>query len=373
MVAASHSLGYTTSFTQEKKKDRTKRTAHQMASFSRGFGPRLLLLVRQQAPCECPAMQARQLLRARFSTSRLLQKAVKTSRPAAPKTASNAASKPILRKTASAVPGTTVSATAPAQATRPSSYAEQLALRGRTLLYESPSHFWFRVGCFTSATFCVSYTVYQYWTVILHPPEGLMWWIPHAFSVILVFMAGMGAYFVMGAGRIVRTIEAVPAAAVAKQLASGTTASPIYIEVSTRRMAPFLPPKKHLLLPEEVQLPFRMYSVFSASKASGLPAGQQRPVGLAERVRAERAAMEARLAEREYIRDHILTVPFRDARRAFGTAWAGIKRSFNREGFARIRLGNREYKMDVTGGWALDDGRAMDRLLPIRPNALRTR
>ncbi|AEO57587.1 hypothetical protein MYCTH_2303908 [Thermothelomyces thermophilus ATCC 42464] len=346
-----------------------------MASFPRGFGPRLLLLVRQQAPCDCAATQARQLLRARFSTSRLLQKAVKTARPAAaPKTTPNAASKPTLPKASSAaVPGTTVSA-APAQAARPSSYAEQLALRGRTLLYESPSHFWFRAGCFSSATFCVSYTVYQYWTVILHPPEGLMWWIPHAFGAILVFMAGMGAYFVMGAGRIVRSIEAVPAAAVAKQLASGTTAttSPIYIEVATRRMAPFMPPKKHLLPPEEVQLPFRMYSVFSAARAPELPVGQ-RPMGLAERVRAERAAREARLAERKYTMDHILTAPFRDARKAFGTAWSGIKRSFHREGFAKIRLGKQEYKMDVTGGWALDDGRAMDRLLPIRPNAMRTR
>ncbi|KAL2156016.1 hypothetical protein VTH82DRAFT_760 [Thermothelomyces myriococcoides] len=351
-----------------------------MASLPRGFGPRLLLLVRQQAPCECTSIQARHLLRARFSTSHFLQKAVKTARPAAPKTTPNAGSKPIIApKTSSAVPGTTtVSAATPTQAVRPSSYAEQLALRGRTLLYESPSHFWFRAGCFSSATFCISYTVYQYWTVILHPPEGLMWWIPHAFGAILVFMAGMGAYFVMGAGRIVRSIEAVPAAAVAKQLAASstgaTTTSPIYIEVATRRIAPFLPPKKHLLPPEEVQLPFRMYSVFSASRTSELATGgAQRPMSLAERVRAERAAREAKRAERQYTMDHILTAPFRDARKAFGIAWAGIKRSFHREGFAKIRLGKQEYKMDVTGGWALDDGRAMDRLLPIRPNALRTR
>ncbi|KAL2144589.1 hypothetical protein VTI28DRAFT_8908 [Corynascus sepedonium] len=372
-----------------------------MASFSRGgFGPRLFLLVRQQqSPCECAAAQARQLLRARFSTSRLLQKATnKTTRsatrvasqtkpvsPATPKATPHAVPKPAPLKASPGVGAATTTATAAARGVaRPSSYAEQLALRGRTLLYESPSHFWFRAGCFSSATFCVSYTVYQYWTVILHPPEGLMWWIPHAFGAILVFMAGMGAYFVMGAGRIVRSIEAVPASAVvaAKQLTGKTvtSTSPIYIEVATRRMAPFVPAKRHLLLPEEVQLPFRMYGVFSpdSQSSAGLPGHnhhqqQRRPMSLAERVRAERAAREAKEAERKYTMDHLLTAPFRDARKAFGTAWSGIKRSFSRDGFAKIQLGKQEYKMDVTGGWALDDGRAMDRLLAIRPNAMRAR
>ncbi|SPQ22317.1 538bcd3d-707c-42df-9960-7c0248b12455 [Thermothielavioides terrestris] len=343
------------------------------ASLSLAFRPRLLLLVRPQpAPCKCAATQARLLFRARFSTSRLLQKIARPSRPAP---------KPAAKPAAPAGPKTAPARTAPAavagsatsQAARlPSTYAEQLAQRGRTLLYEAPSHFWFRAGCFSSATFCVSYTVYQYWTVILHPPEGLMWWVPHAFGLILVFMAGMGTYFVLGAGRIVRSIEAVPTAAAAKRIAAGGAAQtpPIYIEVATRRAVPFMPPKKMLFAPEEVQLPFRMYTLYAARNGADAAAGQ-RPLGLAERVRAERAAREARTAARKYAMDHILTAPFRDAAKAFGTAWAGIKRSFHREGFAKIKLGKEEYKLDVTGGWALDDGRAMDRLLPVRPNALR--
>jgi hypothetical protein len=220
----------------------------------------------------------------------------------------------------------------------------------------------------------VSYTVYQYWTIILHPPEGLYWWIPHAYGVILIAMAGMAAYFVMGAGRVVRSIEAVPAAAVAKQLlaskaVAGGVQSPIWIEVATRRMAPFMPAKKTLLLPEEVQLPFRMYSVFGVA---GPEAAGQKPMGYVEKVRAERAEREARIAARKFTMDHIMTAPFRDAGKAFGTAFAGIRRSFNREGFVKINLGKQTYKLDVTdGGWALDNGRAMDRLLPVRPNAMR--
>jgi hypothetical protein len=289
---------------------------------------------------------------------------VKTVLKSKPKPAAPPAPKP---KAAPVLSAATTQAAA-----HPATYAEQLALKGRTLLYESPSHFWFRAGCFSSATFCVSYTVYQYWTVVLHPPEGLMWWIPHAFGAILLFMSGMGAYFVMGAGRIVRSIEAVPTTA--KQLASAVaaapgaapTTTPIHIEIATLRMMPFMPPKKTILRPEEVQLPFRMYTLFAGS-------GGKPVLSMAEKVRAERAAREAKIAERKYTMDHLMTAPFRDGRKAFGTAWRGIRRSFNREGFAKIQLGKRDYKLDVTGGWALDDGRAMDRLLPVRPNALRAR
>ncbi|KAH6850307.1 hypothetical protein B0I37DRAFT_371322 [Chaetomium sp. MPI-CAGE-AT-0009] len=353
-----------------------------MASFSRGFGPQLLLIVRQQAPSECAATQARQLLCARFSTARILQKAARSHRLAnkpspkpspavAPRAAPKAAPKAV-PKAAQGKPSPILGSATAIPAAR--GYAEQLALKGRTLLYESPSHFWFRAGCFSSATFCTSYAIYQYWSVILYPPEGLMWWIPHAFGVILVFMAGMGAYFVTGAGRIVRSIEAVPAssvAAAAKQLAAGSSSSPLYIQVTTRRMAPFMPPKKHLLQPEEVVLPFRMYSVFGGEMGPG--ALGQKPMTMAERVRAERAAREARIAERKYTMDHILTAPFRDAGKAFSGAWDGIVRSFNRGGFAKIQLGKQEYKLDVTGGWALDGGRAMDRLLPVRPNTISAR
>ncbi|KAL2127678.1 hypothetical protein VTI74DRAFT_10326 [Chaetomium olivicolor] len=348
-----------------------------MASSSRGLAPRLLLLIRQPSRCNCTSPQTRQLLRAHFSTSRvLLQKPPRPYAKTVPKTTPTKPTATAPR--AAPTKPTTTRPPSPASTPRPAAattYADQLARKGRTLLYEAPSHFWFRAGCFSSGAFCVSYTVYQYWTVLLHPPEGLMWWIPHAFGAIIVFMAGMGAYFVMGAGRIVRSIEAVPAKDVVKKAVAAAAAdgavksSPIYIEVATRRIVPFAPPKKTVLLPEEVQLPFRMHSVFSAG---GLDVtGQSKPMGLAERVRAERAAREAKEAARKYTMDHIMTAPFRDASKAFGAAWSGIKRSFNREGFAKIKLGKQEYKLDVTGGWALDDGRAMDRLLSVRPNAMR--
>ncbi|KAK0630539.1 hypothetical protein B0T17DRAFT_653949 [Bombardia bombarda] len=264
---------------------------------------------------------------------------------------------------------------------QPPSYAEQLAAKGRTLLYEAPSHFWFRTSSFMSGAFCVSYTVYQYWAIYLHPPEGLYWWIPNAFAVICVFMVGMGGYFVHGTRRIVRSIEAVPARMV-KMAATGASSgaattttttprasdlarrSPVYIEVTTRRVLPFLPPKKMLYRPDEIQLPFRMQGVLEGARLRQLQ--MEQPKSLLAQVRAARAKQEQIEKERKHTLDHIMTAPFRDFAKVVGTAARGMQRAFNREGFTKLKLKDTEYKLDVSGGWALDDGRALDRLLTVK-------
>ncbi|KAK3943035.1 hypothetical protein QBC46DRAFT_378768 [Diplogelasinospora grovesii] len=292
-----------------------------------------------------------------------------------------------LKAAAAAAPKTTPAArtTAPKpnnaapllNATRkvPATFAEQLAFRGQpTLLYEAPSHFWYTFSSFAAGTFCVVYTVYQYWTVYLYPPEGLHWLVPQAFGLICMFMAGMGAYFVLGTTRIVRTLRAVPASTLTSKAAkAGAATTPIMIEVATRRLIPFLPYKKALLHPEEVQLPFRMQGVLSNGQPGGAAGAGKRLSAKAE-IEAKKAEREAKEKARQYQLDHIMTAPFRDAKRSFSLAWQGIRRSFYRDGFAKIKLGKKgqEFKLDVSGGWALDDGRAMDRLLAVRPNAMRS-
>ncbi|KAM7202331.1 hypothetical protein V8F20_004498 [Naviculisporaceae sp. PSN 640] len=256
------------------------------------------------------------------------------------------------------------------------SYVERLATKGsRTLLYEAPSHFWYRVSSFAAGAFCITYTVVQYWEVYLHPHEGLATWVPHAFGVICIFMTAMGLYFVMGTQHIVRSIEVVPRALLSKkQLTtlpkSAAAETPILIQVSMQRPFPFLPQKKKLYTPEEIQLPFRMHGVLGNLVQGQIPETPKQ-VTMVESVRAERAAREARAREIQFRRDHILTSPFRDGakvgKQVAGSVWSSIKRPFFREGFAKILLGKREYKLDISGGWALDDGRALDRLFTVRP------
>ncbi|KAK3333968.1 hypothetical protein B0T19DRAFT_142542 [Cercophora scortea] len=328
-----------------------------MAPLPTHLGPRLLLLV-QRAPCRCASTSPlspssnSQITLTRSSTRRLIQT---TPRRAAagplPKT------KPKPPKSKPPIPS---------GSTLPPSYASQLATKGRTLLYEAPSHIWYRAASFTSGAFCVSYTVYQYWSIYLHPPEGLSSWVPHAFGVICLFMGSMGAYFVLGTRRIIHRIEAVPAT-LSKIPPKGAN-HPLYIEVTSSRVIPFLPAKRTTYLPEDVVMPFRMHGVLSTAR--GKPTSQL--AALKAQV-AERAEKQARIkARQEELMNHRMTVPFRDMGKAMGTIYGGITRAFNREGFAKIKLKGQEYKLDVSGGWALDDGRAMDRLLLLRPNAMKS-
>lgn len=204
----------------------------------------------------------------------------------------------------------------------------------------------------------------------------MTWWLPHAYGLICVFMASVGVYFFMGTARIIRSIDACSVSsllaankgklpkALARAAGEGAQ-SPIYIEVETQRMVPFLPRRKIQVWPDQVQLPFRMADAVAVQQGGNGVAGKA-PMTLKAQVEAAKAEREAKEAARKYTMDHLLTAPFRDAKKGASTMWQGIARAFHREGFAKLTVGNWTYKLDVTGGWALDNGRAMDRILPVK-------
>ncbi|KAH8880707.1 hypothetical protein GQ53DRAFT_736406 [Thozetella sp. PMI_491] len=325
-----------------------------MSTF-RGFRPHVLVLL-QKIPCRCGPQQpgpAQILLRGQIS-SRFFQTAARF----------RAAARPAGLTRAAAANGT-----GKATQGRIVSYAQQLADKGgKTLLYEAPSHFWFNFSSFTTATFCVTYAVYHYWASILHPPEDIAWWVPHGFAVICVFMAAMGMYFVAAASRIVRTIEAVPTHMLKTTSTPkpGAPRVPVHLEVSVRRVIPFMSPKRIVALPQEVRMPFRMQSLFQ-----GLYHGDS-PLSRKEQVKMARAELERQEAARKHTMDNIMTAPFRDASRGVRGAWQGIQRSLTGEGFAKIKVKNEQYKLDIYGCWALDNGRALDRLVAVRPNEMKS-
>lgn len=91
------------------------------------------------------------------------------------------------------------------------------------------------------------------------------------------------------------------------------------------------------------------------------------PAGAAaQKTAAERRAEEARRkAARQYELDHIMTAPFRDGARAAGTVMAGIRRGITGEGFAPLIVNGVKYKLDITSAYALDEGRALDRVVRV--------
>ena len=66
--------------------------------------------------------------------------------------------------------------------------------------------------------------------------------------------------------------------------------------------------------------------------------------------------------------DNLLTAPFRDAGKGATTVFESIKRGLTGEGFAPIEIKGHKFKLDIINAYALEDGRAMDRIVKIIEN-----
>ena len=265
-----------------------------------------------------------------------------------------------------------------------STYAEQLGLRSApTLLYQAPSHTWYRVITISLGVSFISYSVLNYWDIYLNAPKDIVWWVPYAFAGICAFMAAFGAYMFRGTHGIVRTIQAVPTARI-QQLCGSSAASqaaaliqtagltpataPIVLKLKVGRMVPVLPPRRRYVLPGALVLPTRLAAAGLSESATGAFGAKPAAVpSLKDRVLSRRAEEERKRAAREYEMNHLMTAPFRHAGQGASTAWKHVMRAFSHEGFMRAteQATGKRHKIDITGGWALDNGRALDRLVTV--------
>lgn len=353
-----------------------------MASCSRGYGygrDMLLLLPRSAStpsclqPCATRILHARRTIRATraFETSAYLyakQKPAPT--PVEQKPAPKKPSPRILpyRAKPKATPPTP--AEAASAASRPAgaalSVAQRLAQRGgRTVLYEAPSHFWLRASGLSASLFCMGYVGVHYSTIMAHPPEGLAWWVPHAFVPILLAMGYFSGHFALSTINIVSSITAVPRSSLPRSYLTGgvakksvreerslvaLNASPVALEVAVTPLVPLLPPRKIVVAPEEVLLPFKMQST---------------PVGRAAAGAVGAGALEAPRRDGDVMSR--IAAPFEALGRAVRGPFSGIVRGLTREGFAKIQIKGEKYKIDVLGGKLLDEGKILDHLVAYRP------
>ncbi len=174
-------------------------------------------------------------------------------------------------------------------------------------------------------------------------------------------MALAGGYFLLGPAWIIRKITAMPhpalkaAGTVSPNLAKNATPE-LQIEVELRKMLPipFFPARKMSVRPEEIQIRHVLAKPEVKRTALELKAIQMQEV----------AKKEAAL---EYERTHVMSAPLRHLSRAFFDLFTGIRRAWTREGFTDIYVKGYRYKLDVSGGWVLESGRALDRLVKIKP------
>ncbi|RDW71264.1 hypothetical protein BP6252_07827 [Coleophoma cylindrospora] len=230
------------------------------------------------------------------------------------------------------------------------SYAAQLAQKSSpVLLYQAPSHTLYKISCYGGSVFCFVYAAWNFNAHYLNADPGLAPWVPIAFGGICFLMAGVGGWLVLGPARIVHKITAVPQKAVS---ANGQPS--LMIEVELRKMfpIPFFSARKLLVKPDEVKLPNSFSPIVSRKSASELA--------------AERKAAEQKLKEfREYEDTHVMTRPFRHMKQGAGEFFQALRQAWTREGFWSLGVKEQRYKLDVSRGWVLDGGRALERVLTV--------
>lgn len=236
-----------------------------------------------------------------------------------------------------------------------STYASQLAAKGKeTTLYEAPSHTWYTIGSLCTASFCFVYAGYNSLFHILYLPHDIAFWVPYAYAFLCTVTAAMGTYFFLGPAKLIAYIKAVPATEelLKKTKTKVASESNLLVEVGIRRPIFGFGPRKVYVAPREIVM----------RKKLSAP--------LMTYTRGELEEMERKLKQKteeeiRYDKAHLMTAPFRQTGRAFRELFYATRRIMSKEGLANIKVGKRMYHIDVSGGWALEDGRAIDRLVAI--------
>jgi hypothetical protein len=340
-----------------------------MSSFSRGVFPR------HQLPCAIRLLNTclpHSTCNSRFFSSTILQQAVtkprKTSIPElVTSTYAKAANKPAFQDVRPSPLPKHIPQSAPP--TYSKLFADSLASKGRpTIIYQAPSHFALIFCSYSGALFCFGYAAFSFWSNTLYPPPDLAKWVPIAYGGISFMMACFGGWLILSPTRLIKSITAIPtkglqsnfgatkghakaAKALTRQISNPTKPDLILeVELRKRFLLPFMP-KRHISAPP---------SEFSLSS----PLDPVSPTLTREQLLdAEMRAKAERQKVIDYDKAHIWSTPFREISRGLYSLFKGVGRSWTREGFLKLEHKGHNYKLDATGGWALEGGRALDKLI----------
>lgn len=244
-------------------------------------------------------------------------------------------------------------------------YASTLAeKRQATLLYQAPSHTTYMLACYGTAGFCFTYAAISFWSNYMHAPPDISPWVPIAFGGVSFLMAALGGWLCLGPARLVRSISAIPrSVSVAQGTAVSASSVPkLQIEFELKKMlpVPFLPARKIYARPSEVELPFRFVPV---NRRVGVEAQRRQEETLAQGMEEEEGLHKTRKKNR-------VVLLFQRAGTAFSmgsfSMFVAMKRIWTRDGMMVIDVKGQRYQVDISSGWALDGGKALDRLAKIK-------
>ncbi|KAI1082309.1 hypothetical protein F5B20DRAFT_532933 [Whalleya microplaca] len=238
----------------------------------------------------------------------------------------------------------------------PLNYIQQLADKSSaTTLYEAAPQRGFPISSYAAGLTCIAGAGLNSWVNVYNIPEGIHSLVPVAFGVVSLVMAALGTKFALMPAYNIRSIKVLPFPRSATRK-SQTAASlpPVRLEITARRNLPI------------PGLPFQRIEVDPSAVVMKVPMFHRKS-GLtdSEKARLKKEEEIERKRQREYEMTHIMSAPFRHMASAMSTLFASLRQGLTGEGFAPIYIDGIRYKLDITEGYALEQGRALDRIVRI--------
>lgn len=180
-------------------------------------------------------------------------------------------------------------------------------------------------------------------------PDGVPNWVNYAMGASYLTFAGIGIFTISRTSGIVRAIRMLPSQqTVAIKGAAPAVRNP-QLEVTVRRMLPFLQPKV---------LVTNLDNVVMATRFS-------LPPDLVPELRRKATEDAKKKAQHKFDMQHLLTMPFRRLGRGFVGFFRGVRAAWTDLGFGAIKIDGKQYKVDVTRGFAHDGFVTLERLVTV--------
>lgn len=246
------------------------------------------------------------------------------------------------------------------------SYAAYLAARpSPTLLFQAPQSTSYAVACYGLGSFCIIYGAYNFYDAFLVPHPGLWLPIPYFMGGVCIFVFGAGIWVTLSARRLVRSIHALPLKAATRspvpttRAATQDLARSLLVRIDLPPTIPFLSRAQSIdVRPDQLRLVQGIQLVRNPDleAAGGIANKRIDALEQADRRQADRAK------ELESLSNPFTHLP-KQIGRGFTWLAGSMRRIVSREGFVKILIDGKTWRLDVRDGWVLDEGVALERLL----------
>ncbi|KAI4156193.1 MAG: hypothetical protein LQ341_000039 [Variospora aurantia] len=296
-------------------------------------------------------MTLRPLLASRFSSQpALMQRLLLRPRPPCPQCSLSSASRRWAAKQAK--PPSRSSQYTPKPTRIPSSvtyksFAQTLASRSEpTLLYQGTSTTIYRLGCYTVGLLCFSWSLHATFQMYSYPPSFMNRFMKSLYYGLCGLAVGMAALFLMRPYRIIQSVQALP-------VTSHKGTLTLHLKLESAPLFPGIKPRTVSVPAGSVTLSDRLY----ANKSGGVPLHVQE-------LRSKRAEKIMKLKS-----GNLMSLPIRQLGFHLWNGFQMLKEVFRSSPFIYLRAKGYQgtWKLDKGSGWALDEGRAFDRV--VKDNA----